>query len=403
MAATFNDKERERRIKLVTQYILDTGASYRETAKFFTDNYFRISHVTVKDYCSRVINQNTEIGKELEKIIEENTEKGINDDEVIKRIVNVSNIYASTDFTISEIVENLGLPFWTVYRDITSRIKKINVDLPEGFLEKIGSNNLEMEKLSNTRKKNHPVAVTIATYTSILAVSFAVVKVAHDNSTTHEYLTTKTTITSTDSVESKKYMPEIKNGYQELVVESFPWSDLGNGTAVKKVISYDVTASDVNKDNYEDSDLSDYKKETSVRKSASENFNINFNGDVERSFVTLTQDLTNEQTRFDGLTFYIYMFLGSLCGIFTLLLAGGLYENASGEYIKDLIHEAHRRIKNGEMSASEQEKINKYTKKYLKLMKENEEVKNRFMELYNKYLEILDLDELKKEYNRIIK
>lgn len=273
----------------------------------------------------------------------------------------------------------------------------------KGFLEKIGSNNLEMEKLSNTRKKNNPVAVTIATYTSILAVAFTVVKVAHDNSTTHEYLTTKTTITSTDSVESKKYMPEIKNGYQELVVESFPWSDLGNGTAVKKVISYDVTASDVNKDNYEDSDLSNYKKETSVRKSASENFNINFNGDVERSFVTLTQDLTNEQTRFDGLTFYIYMFLGSLCGIFTLLLAGGLYENASGEYIKDLIHEAHRRIKNGEISASEQEKINKYTKKYLKLMKENEEVKNRFMELYNKYLEILDLDELKKEYNRIIK
>ena len=198
-------------------------------------------------------------------------------------------------------------------------------------------------------------------------------------------------------------MPEIKNGYQELVVESFPWSDLGNGTAVKKVISYDVTASNVNKDNYEDSDLSNYKKETSVRKSASENFNINFNGDVERNFVTLTQDLTNERTRFDGLTFYIYMFLGSLCGIFTLLLAGGLYENASGEYIKDLIHEAHRRIKNGEMGASEQEKINKYTKKYLKLMKENEEVKNRFMELYNKYLEILDLDELKKEYNRIIK
>lgn len=291
-----------------------------------------------------------------------------------------------------------------IVMDVTSdNIKDEVMAELKGFLEKIESNNLEMEKLSNTKKKNNPVAVTIVTYSSILAVSFAVVKVAHDNSTTHEYLTTKTTITSTDSFESKKYMPEIKNGYQELVVESFPWSDLGNGTAVKKVISYDVTASDVNKDNYEDIDLSNYKKETSVRKSASENFNINFNGDVERNFVTLTQDLTNERTRFDGLTFYIYMFLGSLCGIFTLLLAGGLYENASGEYIKDLIHEAHRRIKNGEMSASEQERINKYTKKYLKLMKENEEVKNRFMELYNKYLEILDLDELKKEYNRIIK
>ena len=153
MAATFNDKERERRIKLVTQYILNTGASYRETAKFFTDNYFRISHVTVKDSCSRVINQNTEIGKELEKIIEENTEKGINDDEVIKRIVNVSNIYASTDFTISEIAENLGLSFWTVYRDITSRIKKINIDLPEGLLEKIDEK-LESDRISNLKNQN---------------------------------------------------------------------------------------------------------------------------------------------------------------------------------------------------------------------------------------------------------
>ena len=63
MAATFNNEERERRIKLVIDYILKTGASYRETAKFFTENYFKISHVTVKDYCDRIIAQNTEIGK----------------------------------------------------------------------------------------------------------------------------------------------------------------------------------------------------------------------------------------------------------------------------------------------------------------------------------------------------
>lgn len=273
----------------------------------------------------------------------------------------------------------------------------------KGFLEKIGSNNLEMEKLSNTKKKHNPVAVTVATYASILAVAFAVVKVAHDNSTTHEYLTTKSIISSTDSFESARYMPKIKNGYQELVVESFPWFDLGNGTAVKKEISYDVTASDVNKDNYEDTDLSNYKKEISERKSASENANISFSGDVERSFVTLTQDLTNEKTRFDGLTFYIYMFLGSMCGIFTLLLAGGTYEAISGQYIKDLTREAYRRIKNGEVTFEEEEKVVRYSKKYLKLMKENEEVKKRFMELYNRYSDILDLDELKNEYNRIMK
>ena len=83
----------------------------------------------------------------------ENTEKGINDDEVIKRIVNVSNIYASTDFTISEIAENLGLSFWTVYRDITSRIKKINIDLPEGLLEKIDEK-LESDRISNLKNQN---------------------------------------------------------------------------------------------------------------------------------------------------------------------------------------------------------------------------------------------------------
>lgn len=152
MAATFNNEERERRIKLVIDYIIKTGASYRETAKFFTENYFKISHVTVKDYCDRIIAQNTEIGKELKEVIDENTEKGI-DDEAIKRILNVSNIYVSTDFTISEIAENLGLSYWTVYRDITSRIKKINVDLPEGLLEKIDEK-LELDRLSNLKNQN---------------------------------------------------------------------------------------------------------------------------------------------------------------------------------------------------------------------------------------------------------
>lgn len=273
----------------------------------------------------------------------------------------------------------------------------------KSFLEKINSNNLEIERLSNAKKKHNPFVVTAATYASILAVAFTVVKVAHDNSTTNEYLTTKTTISSTASTESEKYMPKIKNEYQELVVESFPWSDLGNGTAIKKEISYDVTDSDINKDNYEDSDLSDYKKETSERKSASKNYNISFSGDVEKSFVTLTQDLTNERTRFDGLTFYIYMFLGSMCGIFTLLLAGGAYEAISGQYIKDLTREAYRKIKTGEVTLEEEEKVVKYSKKYLKLIKENEEVKKRFMELYNKYSDMLDLDELKSEYNKIMK
>ena len=35
MAATFNNEERERRIKLVIDYILKTGASYRDSKVFY--------------------------------------------------------------------------------------------------------------------------------------------------------------------------------------------------------------------------------------------------------------------------------------------------------------------------------------------------------------------------------
>ena len=61
--------------------------------------------------------------------------------------------FLTSTFTISEIAENLGLSFWTVYRDITSRIKKINIDLPEGLLEKIDEK-LESDKISNLKNQN---------------------------------------------------------------------------------------------------------------------------------------------------------------------------------------------------------------------------------------------------------
>ena len=52
---------------------------------------------------------------------------------------------------------------------------------------------------------------------------------------------------------------------------------------------------------------------------------MNISEDVKRSFVTLKQNSSEEKVRFDGLTFYIYMFLGSLSGIFTLLLFISIY------------------------------------------------------------------------------
>lgn len=272
-----------------------------------------------------------------------------------------------------------------------------------GFLKQINKNEKEIEKIPVKKTKHNPVTVTIVTYASILAVASSVVGLACKNSISHEYLTDKVSITSGKVTEDEKYMPKIKNGYQELVLETYPWIDLGNGSALKKEISYDVTESDINKDNYESADLSSYKKTITERKASDRIFDINIGENVKRSFVTLKQDYNDEKTRFDGLTFYIYMFLGSLSGIFTLLLAGGLYEAVTHEYIKDLTREAYRRIKNGEVSKEETEICEKYTQKYLKLIEENEEIKKRFMEKYNKYCDLIDIEELRSEYSRIMK
>lgn len=306
-----------------------------------------------------------------------------------KEIINSNNNEIVNEENISEVTND------NIKAEVMSELK--------GFLRQIGKNNEEIEKIPKKKSKRNPVAVSAVTCASILAVALTVVKVAHDHSVSHEYLTNKTTVISETTTQEDKYMPKIDNGYQELVVESYPWKNLKNGNVVKKEISYDVTDSGINEDNYEDANLADFEQTVSERQSSSSSYNVNFNNGIVRKFVTLTQDSSNEKTRFDGLTFYIYMFLGSMSGIFGLLVAGSIYECITNEYILDSIKETYRRIKNGEVTLEEEERVEKYSKKYLKLIEENEEIKKRFMEKYNKYCEIVNLDELKEEYNRVIK
>ena len=263
-----------------------------------------------------------------------------------KEIINSNNNEIVNEENISEVTND------NIKAEVMSELK--------GFLRQIGKNNEEIEKIPKKKSKRNPVAVSAVTCASILAVALTVVKVAHDNSVSHEYLTNKTTVISETTTQEDKYMPKIDNGYQELVVESYPWKNLKTGNVVKKEISYDVTGSGINEDNYEDANLADFEQTVSERQSSSSSYNVNFNNGIVRKFVTLTQDSSNEKTRFDGLTFYIYMFLGSMSGIFGLLVAGSIYECITNEYILDSIKETYRRIKNGEVTLEEEERVEKY-------------------------------------------
>lgn len=157
MAATFHDEDRMKRMQLVVDYILETGASYRETAKFFSEHFFKISHVTVKDYCDRFIVCGTEKAEALKAIIESHVESNEFNDTVKERVLQVARIYTSSDYDVAEIAENLGLSFWTTYYDIYKRLPQIDTEDAKNLLRLVNmkskKNSLENLRNSSWKKK----------------------------------------------------------------------------------------------------------------------------------------------------------------------------------------------------------------------------------------------------------
>lgn len=270
----------------------------------------------------------------------------------------------------------------------------------KNYLNLINSNNKEIEKLIKKRRRL-PVVTTLITFLSVLTTIITIAKVSNDKSNTLEYLTTETVYVDDNYSISQKYMPYIENGYQKLVIDTYPWSKVNDKEYTKKTVSYDVTSSNIDESNYENIDVSNYKSTTSVKKNVGNN--IYLDNDTIRSLVTLVQDSDDIRTDFDYLTFTIYIVIGSLSGILELLLAGTIYEAVSHEYISELIKEFYDRIKYGNLTYEEINEINIKSKRYLKLINENEELKERFIKRYNEFKNIIDIDKLNNEYKRIMK
>lgn len=118
-------KELERKVIEVCEYIISTGDSYRKTAKIFG-----ISAATVKDYCERFSKLKPIRYEKLKKVIDFNTESTIKDENVKKRVLeNARSIVEGK--TLEEISSDTGVEYWTVYRDITKRLEKVDKELFE--------------------------------------------------------------------------------------------------------------------------------------------------------------------------------------------------------------------------------------------------------------------------------
>ena len=141
-----NDEEREKRIIMVGEYVEKTGASARKTAEVFSRTCFKISNVTVCDYLQRFIKMRPEEVDAIRDSIDINIIRDIKDKTVQKRVLENTKQFLS-GMTIQEIADNTGTSFWTVYRDLTRRLKALDEETATEV-----KNRLEDNRKSNLRR-----------------------------------------------------------------------------------------------------------------------------------------------------------------------------------------------------------------------------------------------------------
>ena len=124
MGRKYTEEERLERIELIGQYFFETGASTRDIAKYFTDNYFEISNKTVSLYIKEYMNTHNEKKDKLKDLIDNNTEKSIEDFETRERVLTVARLVLQ-GYTKEKIADELGVSIKTVERDISSRLPMI--------------------------------------------------------------------------------------------------------------------------------------------------------------------------------------------------------------------------------------------------------------------------------------
>ena len=120
-----DELERLKRIEMVGNYFLETGAPTREIAKYFSENYFEISNKTVHSYIKRFQELHSDSKDEIKKLIDNNTEKTIEDPEVRERVLKVARLVLE-GHTKEEISEILNISVKIVERDISPRLEMLS-------------------------------------------------------------------------------------------------------------------------------------------------------------------------------------------------------------------------------------------------------------------------------------
>jgi len=151
MAAKFTEAEREERIILVGEYFLaHPDCSTRDIADYFSnlENGFKISNVTVLDYIRRYKEMLTSTKlEEVDDHIESNKPKGVSSPYVRYRVLLFAQRILE-GMSVDEIACDYNISYWTVYRDLSERLAKIDQELYLKVCDEF-----DRRRLNNLQKK----------------------------------------------------------------------------------------------------------------------------------------------------------------------------------------------------------------------------------------------------------
>lgn len=122
------DEILKQKVLLIADYVIKTGDSTRKTAKYISDNHFKISNCTVSKYLNELLPKiDAERSEKVKKIIKENTPKTMDTVTVRKRMYESVSLLLK-GYTIKEIASEFGETEWTIYNDIQNRFMKLETD-----------------------------------------------------------------------------------------------------------------------------------------------------------------------------------------------------------------------------------------------------------------------------------
>ncbi len=139
-----SEEERLIRINRVAT-LIEQGISIRECAKYLSENEFKISSATVKDYIDRLEQINKVKYNNIMNILNEHKPLTISNDEVRKRIKNVV-LALKAGYTIEEIAQSLNSTPFIIYRDFRKRLSY----LTEEELKELDITNEDIEEINKS-------------------------------------------------------------------------------------------------------------------------------------------------------------------------------------------------------------------------------------------------------------